>query len=67
MMAREFPSRADIVYEEIKFYDGYSLDLIQLIYRMLDKNSASRPTITEIQKNGLISVEMIRMLQLQIK
>lgn len=61
MMAKEFPSRADIASRDVKFYPDYSEGLIELVYSMLDKDPVTRPTITDIQKNGILSVEMMKL------
>ena len=63
MMAKEFPSKAQIANRDVKFFPGYSKDLIELVYSMLDKNPVTRPTITDIQKSAVLCVEMMTLLR----
>ncbi len=54
MMAKELPKRADIANKKISFHDVYSPQLIELVYSMLDKDPAQRPTIIQVLQHPLL-------------
>lgn len=67
MMSGEFPSREDIANRNVQFYPGYTEKLRNLVYFMLSKDPILRPSIADILKKSILSVEMKHLYKQQIK